>query len=907
MDGNMAKIIVNGEDRSTQLKDWQLKINKHTQQLELKGIFYSGKSYTWPLNECQIEPTLNVSATLLHEKGCVKTQKIECAVNLGDKYYLIRYPGNEKSYLMPVDKFDITYPAEYKDTALFSYLVETAQARIETAPDDKKLIAENLAKQLTNITPVNDTALDAYLSAQNASRKTSQSLIYPFGFNQSQIQAVEHAFKSQLSVIEGPPGTGKTQTILNIIANIILENKSVAIVSNNNAAVENVYQKLEEYGLGHVIAKLGSNENRADFFSHLPELPLKKVDTVPLKENISHLVTDVKSHLHAQYEYARYLAEIDELKIEEEYLEKWMHNHSISVDWQFDKYRLSPKKTTDLMALLQSIKSEKIRLSDRFALIFQFGIVDTRPLNTREKRLACFYVLQQHFYRQRLTLAQEKLKQAEALIMHNDITQVINSIAQDSLACLHAHLNRNLTALNEINEKNYRNNLSAFLKRFPVIGSTTHSIISSVGHNNLLDYIIIDEASQQDILPGVFALACAHNVIVVGDRKQLSHIPAKLPFEMIAPNAAYDCKSLSLLDSFIQVYGNNIPTTLLKEHYRCHPKIIKFCNQQFYDNQLVTMTRDQGEKALSLVITAKGNHNRSNSNLREIESMNALDWNKESQRGFIAPYKAQVNLAKGNLEQDFVSATVHKFQGRECNEIVFSTVLDKKADVDSINFVDDPKLINVALSRAKRHFTLVTGDNVFKQNNHHIAALIRYMEYYADSDEIYQSPVVSAFDLLYEEYDHSLETLKARLNPEDSAYKSEQISALLIKDLLKKAEFSALCFHSQIQLKQLLAQPSSIFTPREQQFMNQGASCDFVFYYRVGKQPLAVIEVDGSQHSDGVQAERDHLKQSVLTKCGIVLLRLRTIDSEIEEKIADFLIKALQQEPRALIANPQSA
>ncbi len=62
--------------------------------------------------------------------------------------------------------------------------------------------------------------------------------------NESQLKAVENAFSSQISIIEGPPGTGKTQTILNIIANILINKKSVAIVSNNNPAVENVYEKM---------------------------------------------------------------------------------------------------------------------------------------------------------------------------------------------------------------------------------------------------------------------------------------------------------------------------------------------------------------------------------------------------------------------------------------------------------------------------------------------------------------------------------------------------------------------------------------------------------------------------------------------------------------------------------------
>jgi len=59
-------------------------------------------------------------------------------------------------------------------------------------------------------------------------------------------------------VIEGPPGTGKTQTILNILANVLLRGQTVAALSNNNTAVENVYQKREKCGLGHLAAKLGN-------------------------------------------------------------------------------------------------------------------------------------------------------------------------------------------------------------------------------------------------------------------------------------------------------------------------------------------------------------------------------------------------------------------------------------------------------------------------------------------------------------------------------------------------------------------------------------------------------------------------------------------------------------------------
>ncbi|MCZ5840898.1 hypothetical protein O5274_25950, partial [Escherichia coli] len=98
--------------------------------------------------------------------------------------------------------------------------------------------------------------------------------------------------------------------------------------------------------------------------------------------------------------------------------------------------------------------------------------------------------------------------------------------------------------------------------------------------------------------------------------------------------------------------------TLLKEHYRCHPKIIQFCNKQFYDNALIPLTVDSGEASLSLVITAKGNHTRNFSNLRELESLEGHYWDEESSRGYIAPYNAQVNLAEKVLPADFVKSTV---------------------------------------------------------------------------------------------------------------------------------------------------------------------------------------------------------------------------------------------------------
>ncbi|WP_230371580.1 DUF2726 domain-containing protein [Paludibacterium denitrificans] len=49
----------------------------------------------------------------------------------------------------------------------------------------------------------------------------------------------------------------------------------------------------------------------------------------------------------------------------------------------------------------------------------------------------------------------------------------------------------------------------------------------------------------------------------------------------------------------------------------------------------------------------------------------------------------------------------------------------------------------------------------------------------------------------------------------------------------------------------------------ELDFMRNRASCDFVLYFKVGKTPLGVIEVDGGSHDRPEQATRDALKNSI--------------------------------------------
>ena len=60
-----------------------------------------------------------------------------------------------------------------------------------------------------------------------------------------------------------------------------------------------------------------------------------------------------------------------------------------------------------------------------------------------------------------------------------------------------------------------------------------------------------------------------------------------------------------------------------------------------------------------------------------------------------------------------------------------------------------------------------------------------------------------------------------------------------------------------------------------------------------------MIEVDGGTHDRPDQAARDALKNSILAKNGISILRLRTVESRIEERIAGFIAQWASPAPSA--------
>lgn len=789
---------------------------------------------------------------------------------------------------------------------VFEYLKEISElSNLRNEETDEKL----LPKKYSKINFVgNDVALAKYLnpdSLQNTKNKGNYIPIFPFGCNNSQYKAVKNAMENQISVIQGPPGTGKTQTILNIIANILMQGKSVQIVSNNNSATENVYEKLSssKYNLGFVVATLGNSENKKKFIENQnTEYP--NFSTWTIQDNSDEISRDVdeksvqlKKVFDNQEKLAALRQELSQLDTEYEHFKEYVNESDVNTDIIISKKKLSSKECMNLWIECQSISenNRKIGLLFRLRAYLKYGIMKNFYKHDISKIITTF---QNIYYRtKRMELADE-ISNIENYLngvsknLTNELCEISMEVLRDKLA---RKYNTN-SARPQFNEEDLWKNSDAVLKEYPVILSTTFSSRNSLNTNVVYDYIIMDEASQVDIATGALALSCAKNVVIVGDTKQLPNVVkdenktrAKAIFDKFNINDGY-MFTKSFLQSVLEIIPN-VTQTLLREHYRCHPKIINFCNQKFYHGELIIMTEDKGEEdVLAVTKTARGNHERNRYSQRQVdvikeEVIPKYELNPE-ETGIIAPYNNQVEALNKEVS-NFEAATVHKFQGREKDNIIISTVDDVISD-----FADDPYLINVAVSRAKKKLILVvTGNELPKERN--ITDLVEYIQY--NNFEVSDSKIYSVFDYLYKQYTKEREAYLQKYK-KISKFNSENLMYKLIKDILSEDKYAALDVVCHFSLNMLIKNPEFLNEQECKYAMNPNTHLDFLIYNRISKKPVLAIEVDGYEyHKKGtVQASRDILKNHIMELYAIKLLRFMTNGSGEKQKIIETLEELLK-------------
>lgn len=793
-----------------------------------------------------------------------------------------------------------------KDAAnVFDYIKETSKlSNLKNESNGEQLLPKKF-KKISFLR--SDVALTKYLNPKSLKESIDGEYmpIFPFGCNNSQYVAVKRAMENQISVIQGPPGTGKTQTILNIIANILIQGKTVQVVSNNNSATENVFEKLSssKYNLGFIVATLGKSDNKTNFISNqktnYPDFTSWKSDDIQddFMQQVQEKSKKLKTVFDKQERLAQLNQELNRLKIERKYFNEYLNETNVTVDYTKYKRSMKSNKWMKLWQECQSISevNKDINFFLKLKFFFKYGLYNFSIYSLEISQIITTF---QAFYYE--TRENEILKELDDITayLNNTSNHLLDNLTNDSMKFLKNYLANKYeknTYRQLFTSEDFLKNPYDILNEYPVILSTTFSSRDSLNDNVVYDYVIMDESSQVDIATGALAMSCAKNMVIVGDTNQLPNVVDK--HTEIRADAIFNQYNLSkgyrftnsFLQSVLEVMPN-VTQTMLREHYRCHPKIIEFCNQKFYRGNLIIMTEDHGEKdVLKVIKTVKGNHSRNHFSQRQIDIIkNEIipnDITNKKETGIISPYNNQVQSLKEQID-GIEQATVHKFQGKEKDTIIISTVEDEITD-----FVDDPYLLNVAVSRAKKKLILVvTGNEQNKERN--IMDLIDYIQY--NNFEVVESNVYSIFDYLYKQYTKERK-LFLNKNNRKLEYDSENLMYTLLEEILKNDDYKMLDFVCHFPVNMLIKNPYLLNDDECLYAMNPATHVDFLVYNRISKRAILAIEVDGYafHQKETAQAKRDLLKNHIFELYYIPLLRFSTTGSGEREKIINMLNKIL--------------
>lgn len=891
MDVNKYLIIIKNEDKTENVIRYEN--NKNCIDIKYKN---SEKIYSYSKRDFQIygNPT----------EICIKNQKI--ILNQGYVYNVIKILKFESicklffenGTSIVVSEYSLRLAKNNEPQTLsinkFDYYKEISKVVSVRTEEGKSLLTDEYER--INFISSN-TALYKYLNPQTGISKTNANLnniIFPFGVNKSQFQAVKNAMSSQISIIEGPPGTGKTQTILNIIANIVKNGQTVAVVSNNNAAIDNVYEKLKKYHLDYLCAKLGKRENKGEFINNqtgkYPIFEDKLENEYYIQNEILELNQSITKIFDIQNNIAKLREELNEIKLEHQYFNK--HNDN---NINIPKIRNIKKITSRIIMKLKVEYEELQEMNLWFRIKSQFlhGI-GKKDFYKRKKEdiINCY---------NRLFFIVKEMELENTIKNNNrqleDLgNNKLNILIDDSIKILNEYLRKRYSQKIErkiYDMKDLYNNSQQFNEDYPIVFSTTYSIKRCLNENYMFDYIIMDESSQVDLITGVLALSVAKNAVIVGDLKQLPNVITtdnRNTIEEISNKYMIPSNYDYLQHNFLSSVSNTItdaPRKLLQEHYRCHPKIIQFCNKKFYDGKLIIMTEDNGENnVLEAYISAKGNHARGHKNIRQIDIIENEIIPKLTEKinikdiGVISPYREQKKELKARFGTELKVDTIHKFQGREEEAIILTTV-----DNEIGEFVDDPKMLNVAVTRAKRFLRVIVSDN---KNNvgTNIDDLIKYIQY--NNFEVVESKTQSIYDMLYKENrKQRIEYLKNKKRISD--YDSENLTYNLIEEVIKENNFDNLDIVVHVPLMDILANDDLLNEEEKLYSNNEWTHIDFVIFNKMDKKIFLAIEVDGYYyHKDGTkQQKRDKLKDRILKKYEIPLIRFSTVGSGEKEKIEE--------------------
>ncbi len=275
-----------------------------------------------------------------------------------------------------------------------------------------------------------------------------------------------------------------------------------------------------------------------------------------------------------------------------------------------------------------------------------------------------------------------------------------------------------------------------------VFSTISNFALNSSLYNSIFENLIVDEASMM-AMPSLFALG--HNiskrVILVGDFQQLS--PIALVRVPVLTESVFKMNDISI---------NNTDHPALHQllhQRRSDGKIVELINKTFYKGKLMPKAKANDNiimkdpfagKVITLCnckgavrYTKGGTRQNKDYAMKVMQMLDIFNQDKAADFsiGIISPYKGQVSMYRAliaerkysdKFEKRIKIGTIHKFQGSECDVIIFDMVDCPELESGKPNRIgrlyageEGERLINVAVSRA-RHKLIMVGDEKYLKN-----------------------------------------------------------------------------------------------------------------------------------------------------------------------------------------------
>ncbi|GBC82319.1 RecBCD enzyme subunit RecD [bacterium HR10] len=501
------------------------------------------------------------------------------------------------------------------------------------------------------------------------------ALANPIAPTLSQAMALAAAMRQPVTVITGPPGTGKTRVIVGLIIHHLLSGRSLLLASRINRAVDAAVELAERLMGKGCVLRTGNEQARMQLARTLGELADRsrwgyegELFAALLRDRPSPMEGGESLLRAAENELRSHREEFVRLCLQLNRKARGLRSFGFGPDegwwdglwWGMRWQLLGKRRWRDFQATWSELE-QLLEQADR----------QTLPAARRAYTLALWARL-------------------------NDLLQRSRSTLREAVAAL--------------TDRRARPKAFEQLARlgFPIAVTTL-----STGQNlplsaGVFDTLVVDEASSCDPASLLPLLYRAQRVVIVGDPKQLDHVTRER-WKRVSPVPQLQSVAGKLVEASFgvsafalahQIGGGE--TFWLTDHFRCPPPIIAFANETFYGGRLHIHT-EWKEREPVLVQRVAGAHRTrgATGSLTNAEQLRAAfrilaEWAErypDETLGLVSPYRAFIDdalehlgaepvfedLRKKRESQHLIIGTAHRFQGSEVDRLVFATVAGDNA------------------------------------------------------------------------------------------------------------------------------------------------------------------------------------------------------------------------------------